>query len=103
MAVTNDVPTNGVPTRGDDAADSVVLRELREARHLSQRAVGAAVGARQSTISRFEHRADMRISTLRTYVEALGGVLEIRVRLHTGDVWVLRIGEGPEDLTSPEK
>jgi transcriptional regulator with XRE-family HTH domain len=56
------------------------LRELREARHVSQRALGAAVGATQPTISRLERRKDMHLSTLRAYVEALGGVLEIRVR-----------------------
>ena len=66
-----------------------MLRELREARHVSQRALGAAFGAKQSTISRLERRTDMHVSTLRAYVEALGGVLEIRVRFRDGDARLL--------------
>jgi transcriptional regulator with XRE-family HTH domain len=74
-----------------DTQERLMLRELREARHLSQRTLGAVLGSRQSTISRLERRSDMHLSTLRAYVEALGGVLEIRVRFRDGEMPLLDI------------
>jgi Helix-turn-helix domain len=57
------------PTRPRKAT----LGELRLARGLSQAAVGAKLGMNQSEVSRLERRRDMRLSTLRSYVDALGG------------------------------
>ena len=34
--------------------------------------------ATRATISKMEHRADLYLSTLRSYIEAMGGNLEIR-------------------------
>jgi transcriptional regulator with XRE-family HTH domain len=84
------------------AEERLMLRELREARHVSQRELGAAFGARQPTISRLERRNDMYVSTLRAYVEALGGVLEIRVRFQDADVPLLRAADG-DGRASPAK
>jgi hypothetical protein len=53
------------------------LAELRMARGLSQAAVGAQLGMNQSEVSRLERRRDMRLSTLRSYVEAIGGQLRM--------------------------
>jgi len=83
--------------------DRLMLRELREARHLSQRALGLALGAKQSTISRLERRSDMHVSTLRAYVEALGGVLEMRVRFQDGELPVMGIVDRGEVPSSPAK
>lgn len=72
-----------------------MLRELREGRHVSQRALGAVIGAKQSTISRLERRHDMHVSTLQAYVAALGGVLEIRARFEDGDVPLMVLAAAP--------
>lgn len=53
------------------------LRELRLARQFTQQEMAAILEIGQDSISRLENRDDMRLSTLRAYVEALGGKLEI--------------------------
>jgi predicted transcriptional regulator len=53
------------------------LRALREAVGLTQGELAQRVEITQSQLSKMERREDHRISTLRRYVEALGGSLEI--------------------------
>jgi transcriptional regulator with XRE-family HTH domain len=53
------------------------LRALREAAGLTQGELAQRVEITQSQLSKLERREDHRISTLRRYVEALGGSLEI--------------------------
>jgi DNA-binding transcriptional regulator YiaG len=53
------------------------LRALREAVGLTQGELAQRVEITQSQLSKMERREDHRISTLRRYVEALGGTLEI--------------------------
>jgi hypothetical protein len=56
---------------------------LRDVRHLvgeSQTAIAASLGLDQAGVSRIEKREDWKLSTLRDYVAAMGGVLELRVR-----------------------
>jgi hypothetical protein len=62
------------------------LQELRDSLDISQGAVGDALGIKQAAVSRLERRKDMHISTLRDYVTALGGELEIVVHFPEGDV-----------------
>lgn len=69
------------------------LHELRQARQLSQETLGSALGASQSSISKLERRADMYLSTLRSYIEAMGGELEIRARFPDGDVRITQFSE----------
>ncbi len=54
------------------------LAQLRHARELTQVQLAQALNVPQSTISKMEHRADVYLSTLRSYIEAMGGNLEIR-------------------------
>jgi hypothetical protein len=53
------------------------LRAVRELAGKTQVEVAAEVEMTQSEVSRFEKRNDVRLSTLRRYIEALGGELEI--------------------------
>lgn len=62
------------------------LAELRQARLLSQEQLAATLGIKQSSISKLEHRTDMYIQTLRSYVEAMGGRLEIKACFPDGEV-----------------
>ena len=62
------------------------LQGLRQARKLSQEALAASLGQRQSGISKIEQRTDMYVSTLRRYIEAMGGQLDIVARFPEGDV-----------------
>ena len=62
------------------------LQELRQARKLSQEAIATVLGAKQASISKLEHRTDMYVSTLRSYIEAMGGTLEIVAQFPDGEV-----------------
>ena len=53
------------------------LRELRQSLGKTQVEVAEATGLTQPELSRMERRLDYRLSTLRRYLEALGGHLEI--------------------------
>ena len=67
--------------RRERIARTVPLRALRETLGLTQQDVAAAAGMQQSEVSRLERRGDYHVSTLRRIVAALGGKLEIVVRL----------------------
>jgi transcriptional regulator with XRE-family HTH domain len=62
------------------------LHELRRARELSQEDLAGQLDSDQGNVSRLEQQTDMYISTLRRYIEALGGSLEIVARFSDGDV-----------------
>lgn len=53
------------------------LRALREAAGLTQGELAQRIEITQSQLSKMERREDHRISTLRRYIEALGGSMEI--------------------------
>lgn len=55
----------------------MTLRELREFAQKTQADTAAAAEMTQSELSRLERRDDHLLSTLRRYVEALGGRLDI--------------------------
>lgn len=54
------------------------LAELRKHRHISQATLAKRLDVSQSNISQFERGNDIRLSTLKSYVQALGGHIEIR-------------------------
>lgn len=53
------------------------LATLRRQLGFTQAKLAGRVGMSQSDLSKFERRRDVRLSTLRAYVEALGGRLRI--------------------------
>ena len=54
------------------------LQKLRAARELTQENLASLLEVNQSEVSKIEHRTDMYVSTLASYVKAMGGSLEIR-------------------------
>lgn len=54
------------------------LAELRKHRHVSQATLAERLDVSQSNVSQFERGNDIRLSTLKSYVQALGGRIEIR-------------------------
>lgn len=59
------------------AAELATLRDLRQAAERTQEELAAALGVGQDTVSRLEQRSDMLLSTLKRYVEAMGGKLNL--------------------------
>jgi len=62
------------------------LQELRHARQLSQEQLAEILRVQQASISKLERRTDMYISTLRNFIRAMGGELEIRALFPEGVV-----------------
>lgn len=60
-----------------DEALEMTLRALRESVGKTQEEMAGLTDMSQSQLSRFERREDYLLSTLRRYVEALGGEVEI--------------------------
>ena len=57
----------------------LTLQELRKAKELTQVQLAETLGIRQATIAQMEKRTDLMISTVRGYVEAMGGKLKLLV------------------------
>ena len=62
------------------------LHELRKAQQMSQDTLAKALNINQAAVSKMERRTDMYISTLRNYIRAMGGELEIVATLPDGQV-----------------
>lgn len=62
------------------------LRRLRLARRLTQQQLADRLGMTQPEISKLERRRDVRLSTMRAYVAALGGSLELVARFGEEEV-----------------
>lgn len=75
-------------------AEELSLQELRKAMDVTQVQVAKSLGKRQDEVSRIEQRGDLLLSTLRDYIQSLGGELELlctfkdrgSVRIRTGKV-----------------
>ena len=75
----------------------MALEELRSAKQLTQADMAEMLDVPQSSISRIERRADMYLSTLRSYVHAVGGELRIQAIFPDGGAVVIdRFGEYEE-------
>ena len=72
------------------------LQELRRALDLTQQQVAASLGINQVAISKMEGQTDMYVSTLRRFVEAMGGELHIVARFPEGNVEISQFKRAPE-------
>jgi len=59
------------------AMELATLKDLLHASEKTQKELAELLGVGQDTISRLEKRSDMLLSTLRHYVESMGGELEL--------------------------
>src|ERR1035438_8812298 len=68
--------------------EAVSLNQLREARSLTQANLASILGINQGSVSKMEKRTDMYISTLRSFIQAMGGQLQIRAVFPEGEVQI---------------
>jgi len=74
-------------------AEEKSLREIRKAREFSQVTVAEILDMNQGDLSKFERRTDAYLSTIRRYIEAMGGTLELIATFpDTGPVKIVNIG-----------
>lgn len=67
-----------IEQRKEQLREEMTLSELRKAFLLTQDTLATALNVKQAEISKIENRADMLMSTLRNFVQAMGGDLEVR-------------------------
>ena len=70
---------------------TALLRDLRRARQLTQETLAETLGMSQSEVSKVERRTDLYVSTLRRYIEAMGGELQIFARFPNGEVEIIQV------------
>ena len=81
----------GIEARADELLlEFLTLKKLRSQMETTQTVLARNMGVEQATIAQLEQRKDIHVSTLRKYVEALGGTLSIIADLP---------GQGPLALT----
>jgi DNA-binding XRE family transcriptional regulator len=83
-------------------AEELNLREVRRLRKLTQARLSKKLKIGQEGVSRIEKRSDLYISTLRSYVEGVGGKLKLVVEL-PDRAPVLLTGLGEVDLGKKAK
>jgi DNA-binding XRE family transcriptional regulator len=85
-------------------AEELNLREVRRLRKLTQAKLSKKLKIGQEGVSRIEKRTDLYISTLRSYVEGVGGKLKLVVELPDRSPVVLSgLGENDEKKTAKKK
>jgi DNA-binding XRE family transcriptional regulator len=79
--------------RRDKLLAEMPLEHLRAARNLTQQNLAQVLGVNQSAVSKLERRTDMYLSTLRSYIEAMGGSLDIQAVFPEGSVRIEMLGK----------
>ena len=57
----------------------LTLQELRKAKALTQVQLAETLGIQQATVAKYERQSDLLLSTLTSYVRAMGGSLKLMV------------------------
>lgn len=71
----------------------MTLAELRQARQLTQTTLSETLNVGQAAVAKMERRTDMYVGSLRRFIEAMGGELDVVARFPEGSV---RIGNFAE-------
>lgn len=77
------------------------LRELRNLAGKAQAEIADVLNIKQPSVSKIERQTDLYLSTLRSYVEAIGGELDLVVRLPSRPPLRIRgLSEAGPELTA---
>ena len=77
------------------------LHELRRAKSLTQQDLAKTIRFNQPAIAKLEKRADLYVSSLRSYIEAVGGKLKIVAEFPDGEVAITNFSQVGEPDTAP--
>lgn len=78
------------------------LAEVRRALKLSQEEIGQMLQIGQGSVAKIEKRADMYVSTLRRFIQAMGGDLEIVARFPNRTIKITNFAELSQKLRATE-
>jgi len=81
--------------------EEMALQHVRKALDLTQEQMAKMLGIGQDSVSRIESRSDMLISTLQSYIEAMGGSLKVIAEFPDGKVSLS--GLGAEQAKRPRR
>jgi transcriptional regulator with XRE-family HTH domain len=77
-----------VAERKQQLLKELALQELRQARRLTQQQLADSLQVSQASVSKMESQSDMYVSTLRRFLEAMGGELRIVAAFPDGEVLI---------------
>lgn len=77
-----------IARRAQETLRGLKLDQLREARNLTQTRLAQSLRVNQGAVSKLEKRTDMYVSTLRSYLKAMGAELEIKAIFPDGEVLI---------------
>ena len=78
----------------------VPMDSLRDALHYTQQQIAEELGVKQASVSKMERRPDHLVSTLRRFVEAMGGELELRAHFPNGSITITGLGDSQDTQKS---
>lgn len=81
----------------------MLLHELRQARAMTRKAVGEALGVQQLAVAKLERHADMYVSNLRSCIEAMGGHLDIVAQFPYGSAVITNFSDVGDDRTAADQ
>lgn len=83
--------------RAQEMLQQLALAELRQAQHLSQEELAKVLNIQQPAVAKIEKKVDMHISTLKRFIEALGGELEIKALFPDHEVRITQFDDSTLD------
>jgi len=86
-----------VHQRALEMLQQLALAELRQAQHLSQEELAKVLNIQQPAVAKIEKKVDMHISTLKRFIEALGGELEIKALFPDREVRITQFDDSMLD------
>lgn len=92
-----------IKTMTKDMLAEMPMHELRRARQLSQEQLADVLDIKQGSVSKLERRTDLYISTLRRYIEAMGGELTLQARFPEGSVTITQLDQIDEPDGKPTR
>jgi transcriptional regulator with XRE-family HTH domain len=79
--------------------EDMPLQELRQALDLTQQEVAQALKIEQAAVSKMEKQTDMYLSTLRRFIAAMGGQLDIIARFPEGTVRITQFEDRDKEAS----
>ena len=92
-----------IDAKANRLMEEMALAELREARKLTQEQLAKQLNVKQPSIAKMEHRTDMYLSTLRNFIQAMGGDMEIVAVFPNGRVRITNLSDGDEKPAQPAR
>jgi DNA-binding XRE family transcriptional regulator len=83
--------------------EELTLRDMRQAQKFTQERLAEILGIEQESVSRLERRADLLLSTLQSYVTAMGGKLRLMAEFPGRQPVAIALGDIGGDTPAPKR